>query len=204
MEGRWKDSQEMDFGGKRRKTGDSWTVQVFAIRSDGGQGPCFWWYIWWSAWSVECTTTGLLPMWLKPTWGGQAARSTVAWTVNRNHLLWPSHPGVPSVLFFFFVTVSVKLPNKENSWDNFRSLRQSFVTQIFKSPLLRWGGAGAHTRVLADTLVLTCWSPEVWAHFPHLHRISEHFTFRTNSNYLSNSRWSPVPPWIIIMLLIVI
>ena len=74
----------------------------------------------------------------------------------------------------------------------------------FSSHLSWDGGAGAHTRVLADTLVLTCWSPEVRAHFPHLHRISEHFTFRTNSNYLSNSRWSPVPPLIIIMLLIVI
>ena len=30
----------MDFGGERRKTGDTWIVQVFAIRSDGGQGPC--------------------------------------------------------------------------------------------------------------------------------------------------------------------
>ena len=27
-------------GGERRKTGDTWIVQVFAIRSDGGQGPC--------------------------------------------------------------------------------------------------------------------------------------------------------------------
>lgn len=59
-----------------------------------------------------------------------------------------------------------------------------------------WDGwTVAHTHVLADTLVLTSWSPEVCTHFTHLHRISKHiFTFRTNSNYLSNSRWSQVPP----------
>ena len=50
-------------------------------------------------------------------------------------------------------------------------------------------GGQLHTRVLADTLVLTSWFPEMFTHLTHLHRISEHiFTFRTNSNYLSNSR----------------
>ena len=96
------------FGGERRKPGDTWIVQAFAIRSDGGQGPC----VFDDTFAEAHGASDVQPLCrcrlIQTYMRRRGCKTHMASNVKRSHLSWPSHPGVPTFFFFFFLSVLLR------------------------------------------------------------------------------------------------
>lgn len=144
MEGRWKDSQEMDLGGKRRKTGDAWIVQVFAIRSDGGQGPC----VFDDTFDEAHGASNVQPLCCCPLDSNlheEGRLQDPQWPGMWKEITFYGHPTLEYQLFYFFFLMLVLncLIKKiheiiSDNWDN-------PLWPRFSSHLSWNGGTGAHT-----------------------------------------------------------